>query len=135
MHIGGLSIFSRTSSAKRINLASWHSPHSLTWRWILSLGRHQLWTFKPYAFGRALRHGHAGIGGGFGQFIAFRAWRDNNGWQLAASLLWHALEFSQQPPMWYRDIYMRERDEELERDFASQRAPMPVSAPDHPTLQ
>lgn len=32
----GLKFFSRTSARQTFNLASFHSPHSLTWRWIVS---------------------------------------------------------------------------------------------------
>lgn len=37
MHIGGFSLFSRTSSKHSFNIASWHNPKSLTWRWIISV--------------------------------------------------------------------------------------------------
>lgn len=134
MNIGGLGILNRTSSRLRLNLLSWHSPHSLTWRWIVSVGRQPLWTLKPYMGLQSMRYGHGGLAIGLGQLIALRASRDNNGWQFAATFLWHALEFSQQKPVWYRDIYMRQRDNELEQDFASQR-PQPIVVPDHPTLQ
>lgn len=134
MRIGGLGILTRTSDRKRFNLLSWHSPHSLTWRFIVSLARQPLWTFKPYLVARKLVSGHGGLAIGLGQFASFRAWRDNNGWQLHGALLWHALDFAQQPPMWFKDIYRHDRDEELERDFASQRH-APVIAQDHPTIQ
>ena len=133
MNIGGLGILNRTNSKHSLNVLSWHSPHSLTWRWILALRRHHL-SIKPYAFASGIGH-HRFLGMGFGQLLGASASRNNDGWQWSLSLLWLSLDFHQQKPMWYRDMYRRQRDSELERDFASQRAPEPIITPDHPTLQ
>ena len=39
MKIGALSLFTRTSDQRTINIAAWHNPRSYTWRWVLSLHR------------------------------------------------------------------------------------------------
>jgi hypothetical protein len=39
------------------------------------------------------------------------AYTNNYGWQFAAWLLGVHVHFSQQRPMWYRDLYQRARDE------------------------
>jgi hypothetical protein len=134
MKIGALTLFSRTSDRKTVNLASWHSSHSLTWRWGLSLRRHNM-TLRPFAHSSLpLRHGHGGLGTGFGTLVSLTAFRTNGGWQFAVTLLAHSLDFHQQESMFYRDLYRRQRDRELETDFASQRPALPPVV-DHPTLQ
>lgn len=91
--IEGLKFFTRTNDRHRINLASWHSPHSLTWRWTLSFAR-----FKGDE-----RRAH---------WRLLHTNRDNNGLQWMVLLPWIGLlDFHQQPPMWYRDLYVRQRDE------------------------
>jgi hypothetical protein len=106
MRIGGFALFNRTNSKDNFNLASWHSPHSLTWRWILSLRRHQVMWPKPHAHASKM-----GLGAGLGQLLAFYAYRDNNGLQWSVSLFWHGLAFSQQRPMWFKDMARRHWDE------------------------
>ena len=90
--IKGLKFLSRTNSMRLWNLASYHSPHSLTWRWVISF---------------SLFRGDEG-----------RVWpiwmgdRNNNGYQLCIRVPFIGiLRFSQQRPMWYRDLYIRLRDE------------------------
>lgn len=102
----GLALMRKTSSNRIFNLASWHSPHSLTWRWVLSLRRHQVVIPKPYA-----RCDDIGFGAGIGTLLSFFAYRTNAGWQWEASILWIGLHFSQQQPMWYRDMFWRADDE------------------------
>lgn len=89
----GLSLFSKTSSPRTFNLASWHSPHSMTWSWILSISRSSeetnvLWPiFMPY--------------------------RTNGGLQFVLRIPFIALvHWHRQRPMWYRDLYNRKRDEQ-----------------------
>lgn len=113
--VPGLAVFRGTSSKRTWNIASYHSPHSLTWRWIigLSLGsifaRPRLYVssrntfmggpdpFPTFAF-------NIGIAGG-------SASKNNYGWQLSAWILGLHVHFNQQRPMWYRDLYQRARDE------------------------
>lgn len=113
MHIGPLGLFNRTSDGRVLNVASWHSSHSITWRWSLSLIRQHL-SIRPL-FHAYRQHGRGGFVAGFGQLAAVRANQDNNGWQWSISLFWHELAFHQQQPMWYRDIVHRQDDEEIER--------------------
>lgn len=106
MRFGPLTLFSRTSDRKTISLAYWHSPHSLTWRWALSLRRHQVMWPKPVALRNSV-----GFGAGLGPLLSFHAYRTNGGWQWDVSLLWHGLSFSRQRPMWFKDMIRREWDE------------------------
>ena len=106
MRIGPLKLLSRTSSDKTINLASWHSPHSLTWRWVMSLRRHPFAWPKPHA-----QRNSVGFGAGLGTLMSFRAYRTNGGWQWGICAFWHGLHFSQQRPMWFKDMIQRAWDE------------------------
>jgi hypothetical protein len=131
MKIGPLSFLNRTSSKSTFNVASWHSPHSLTWRWIVSLRRHPFMVPKPFAHRNSV-----GWGVGLGTLLSFTVYRDNNGLQPEVSVLWHGLHLSQQRPMWFKDMIHRAWDErevalrdvrKLEREiealrFASSRA-------------
>ena len=87
----GLKLIRRTNSRRTWNLASYHSPHSLTWRWCLSLSLPE---------------------GDFGKWRpTFWKYRNNNGLQWAVGFLRCSLQWHVQPPMWYRDMYIRMRDE------------------------
>lgn len=109
MFIPGFAAFKRTSSRTTWNVASFHSPHSLTWSWVLSLRRQPLFTFRPWA---QFHGGHfPGFGAGFGQFISFHAYRNNGGWQIGWSLLWHEFHRSSQRPMWFKDIVQSQWDD------------------------
>jgi hypothetical protein len=90
MHIGGLSIFTKTSQKHRYVIASWHSPHSLTWRWSLSFA----W----------VPSGEAGV---------WHIHKHNDGVAVILALQWLRFDFNTQKPMWYRDMYRRQRDREL----------------------
>lgn len=87
----GLALFTRTNSKGTYNLASFHSPHSLTWRWIVAValprrgeGRWRpTWFWSPH----------------------------NSGGQAAIGFLKVSLRFHWQRPMWFRDLYHRQRDE------------------------
>ena len=94
--MNGFRLFSRTSAKGSWNIASWHSPHSITWRWLI----------------------------GFSLFRADegRVWpiwmphRSNIGLQWVIRIPFIGfLRFSQQRPMWYRDCYMRLRDKQDEK--------------------
>lgn len=106
MRIGGFSFLSRTSSKSTFNVASWHSPHSLTWRWILSLRRHSVMLPKPF-----MHRNSIGWGIGLGTLLSFTVYRDNNGWQPEVCILWHGVHLSQQRPMWFKDMCRRAWDE------------------------
>jgi len=113
MRIGGLAILQRTNSRGLINIASWHSPHSLTWRWILSARWRGGSLWHPHVFVR--RHDYYGraapahwcLAAGVGRLGSARVNRDNNGigWEL--SFLGASIAWSSQRPMWYRDLYNR----------------------------
>lgn len=107
----GLSLFRRTSSPVTFNLAAYHSPHSLTWSWILALVRQPVMWPRPYAMRNSV-----GFGAGFGQLIGFYAYRNNDGWQWSISFLWVALNWSRQRPMWFRNMVQRAWDEKFEAD-------------------
>ena len=88
----GLKLFSRTSDRRTINLASFHSPHSLTWRWLVSfsLFRGDEARVRPIWWG----------------------YRANNGLQWGFRIPFVGMvRWAQQRPMWYRDLYTRARDE------------------------
>lgn len=91
----GLSLFQRTSQRGCWNIASFHSPHSLTWRWILSFS--------------LFRADEARVRPLWWRYIT------NGGphWGIRIPFL-GLLTWQQQIPMWYRDLYQRLRDE---RDF------------------
>lgn len=104
----GLAIFHKTSSRRSFNLASWHSPHSLTWSWILSVRRHQVSAPKLFTL-RTER----GFGAGIGPLLSAYFYKTHNGWTWDVCLLWHGLHFTRQSPMWYRDMYDRLEAEKL----------------------
>lgn len=88
----GLALFSRTNSKGCWNIASFHSPHSLTWRWILTFRRFAPGEFRVWPIGTA--------------------YRDNNGLQWWVRLPFVGyLQWQQQRPMWFRDLWQRLRDE------------------------
>lgn len=99
LKLGALTLLAPTNSKRSFNLASYHSRHSLTWSWILSVVFSGTWR-KPNGW---LRFGF----GGYGQmrsltlpFVAFH---------------WH-----RQKEMWFRDMFhrAREREDALERQVS-----------------
>lgn len=91
--IRGLRLFSRTSDRHCWSLASWHSPHSMTWRWSLSFHRFKSdeWRVRPLWWG----------------YIA-----NMGGLQWGFRIPWIGMvTFHKQHPMWYRDLYRKMRDE------------------------
>jgi hypothetical protein len=86
--MSSLKFFTRTNSPGSWNLAAYHSPHSLTWRWVLSFSLFRAdegrvwplcWWFRRHD---GLLEWTVRI-----PFVGF--------------LRWNA-----QRPMWYRDMYM-----------------------------
>lgn len=93
MRIAGLSLLNKTNSLTTFSIAAWHSPHSLTWRWLLHWCRFR----------------------GDERRVTWRilSW-DRHNLGIQASLLIPfvgRLWFQTQKPMWYRDLYARLRDE------------------------
>lgn len=86
--VPGFTAFRRTSSRCSWNLAAYHSPHSLTWRWLVSFTR-------PRSKDE-------------GRWIGFFHHGRQTGFQFAR----YCLSIHTQEPMWYRDLYQRARDEE-----------------------
>lgn len=111
----GLEFFCKTNNRRTWNVAHFHSPHSLTWIWILSFHLFAPSEWKVWPL--------------------FASWRDNNGlqWMLRVPFVgffqWHV-----QRPMWFRDLYMRMRDEQdresyersLARAVSQSAAPKPT---------
>lgn len=88
MRLGPLILFAKTNSPRRLLLAAWHSPHSLTWRWQINVTLHKGWRPK------------------------FHAYRTNNGLQWTAVMPpCFLFNYGQQPPMWFRDMHRRASDE------------------------
>lgn len=114
--VPGFAVFKRTSSKRTWNLASYHSPHSLTWRWLIGLSLGSVFS-RPRIFMEPRRTPHFGsvnpfVGFGFNLgFGGAHAYTNNYGWQFAAWMFGIHVHFSQQRPMWYRDLYQRARDE------------------------
>lgn len=113
----GLKFFSRTSSPDCWNIASYHSPHSMTWRWFVSFALFR----GDEARVRPLWFSH----------------RTNNGLQWGFRVPWVGLvTFQQQRPMWYRDLYQRKRDEVdgLRRDMDHPPSSTPPRSPFNPVV-
>lgn len=108
----GLRILYKNSAGKR-TLAAYHNPHSLTWRWVLS---HQ-WRFGPWWR--------------LDKLVMF--WRDRHNFGGNAHLCVGplALQYSWQRPTWYRDLYIRMREE---RDFSPPPEPRVIVRPEDKAL-
>lgn len=102
----GLALLRKTNSKGLFNLASFHSPHSLTWSWILSLRFSEGASFKPH-----FRKTAGGLGVGFGNVLSAYAYKSNNGLEWQINLLTVGLHYSPQQPMWFRDMFWRADDE------------------------
>jgi hypothetical protein len=95
----GLALLTRTNVKGSWNLASFHSPHSLTWRWLLAFSlfradEGRVWpVWMPHRSNRGLT------------------------WTLRIPFVGF-LRFDQQRPMWYRDIWSRQRDREDRERYA-----------------
>ena len=106
MRIGALSLLSPTNSKRTFNLASYHSRHSLTWSWSISVSFDGVWR-KP-----------AG-----GPRLGFHSYRTNDGPQLVVVAPFLVLHWHRQREMWFRDLYRgaSDREEELERRISKLR--------------
>lgn len=97
----GFGLFKKTSDSRRWLLAFYHSPHSLTWRWTFSFGFYPARRVWPI----------------------FQSYRTNDGlqWWLRIPFV-GMLDFHQQRPMWYRNLFQRLRDErDMERGHLQRR--------------
>jgi hypothetical protein len=106
----GLSLFTRTSDPCCFSIASYHSPHSLTWSWSLS--------FHFFRSGESRWRCRA-IAGSHRHNCGMRAW-------FCVPVI-GVIRWERQHPMYYRDLYLRLRDKlDHQRYEASQRVrPMP----------
>lgn len=137
--VPGFAAFKRTSGKRSWNLASFHSPHSLTWRWLVSASIGTVFS-KPRLYMTPRRDPYFGdnpfVSFAFNIGIAGAAAQTNNcGWQFSAFLLGVHVRFSQQKPMWYRDLYHRARDEADQlagRAWFSDKHPNKVHVPPRP---
>lgn len=113
--VPGFAALRRTSSKRTWNLASYHSPHSLTWRWLIGISLGGIFS-RPRIY-MSPRNTFLGDKDPFPSFafnigIAGASASTNNyGWQFAAWMFGIHVHFHQQAPMWYRDLYIRARDE------------------------
>lgn len=106
MRIGGLGLFDRTNSRRSFIIASYHSPHSLTWSWSLLVSFDATWR-KPNGWLR----------------LSLSRYRTNGGPQYVVALPFVVFQRSQQEPMWFRDMFRRasDREEALERKVSQLR--------------
>lgn len=115
----GLALFTRTNDRGLWNVASFHSPHSITWSWILSF------RFPKKGQGRWLPF--------------FHSYRGNNGLQWHVAFAKCGIQWQRQNPMWYRDVLNRKRDREdresYERYLMRSAESQPGAVEEHRTLQ
>lgn len=118
---GALRLFTRTNSKGLYNIATYHSPHSLTWSWIVSINFDGIWR------GFDVSKGRRSIWPRFG----FHLWGNNHGPQWSVALPGVVLSRQVQSPTWYRDLFYRAREREdaledgnrkLRRELAKTRA-------------
>jgi hypothetical protein len=137
--VPGLAVLKRTSSKRSWNLASYHSPHSLTWRWLVGISFGSMFA-RPaiYMQPREIlpRWPNPFVAFAFNIGIAGASASTNNyGWQFAAWMFGIHVHFHQQAPMWYRDLYVRARDEADQlsgRAWFSDKHPNKVHVPPRP---
>lgn len=87
MRFGGFSLFNRTSAGRTFNIASWHNPKSLTWRWVLSV------SFT-----------------GWHRFVRLGFYRVSNGRLIGLNAPFVSVNFQTQEPMWFADIERRKSE-------------------------
>lgn len=113
----GFRLFTRTNSQYFWNLASYHSPHSLTWRWLVS--------FSLFCGDEARVR------------PLWWSYRDNNGIQWGFRVPWVGIvRFAQQRPMWFRDLWRRasEENESLKQLTRTASPRPPLRSPFKPTI-
>lgn len=94
----GLEFFRKTNCKHLYSLASFHSPHSLTWSWILSID------LRRHNQGNSWRP-------------VFHAHRNNNGLQWMLRIPFVCLfQWHRQQPMWYRDMYNRQYERQMQSE-------------------
>ena len=86
----GLAFLRRTSDRRCWNLVAFHSPHSLTWSWIVSWHWGENRRFWPLWWTYRTNHGLQ--------------------WGVRIPFVGHFC-WSRQRPMFYRDLYQRLRNE------------------------
>jgi hypothetical protein len=86
----GFSLLSRTSDRYTFNLAAFHSPHGLTWSWIVA-----------FILPRSPDEG---------RWLGAWTYSTNGGRQFGFQFMRCQLTFSRQRTMPYRDLWRRERD-------------------------
>lgn len=88
--VPGMSFWHRTSDRYTLNIASFHSSHSLTWSWVLSF-------IRPRSAGE-------------GRWLGLHAYSVNTGWTVYLQLARCQIMLTRQYPMHYRTHYQRSRD-------------------------
>lgn len=73
MCIGPLSLFHRTNNRVLFNIAAWHNPRSITWRWIFSVYFRRP-TFQPHFYAHSNRGPHWSRKFGFGTLYTGWNW-------------------------------------------------------------
>ena len=91
--INGLDFFRKCSGKHHWNIAAFHSPHSLTWSWILGFSLFQDGETRVWPLWWIYRTNQGLMWGFRLPFIGMIRWQ-------------------RQRPMWYRDLYMNARDRE-----------------------
>lgn len=105
--VPGFAAFKRTSSKRSWNVASYHHPRSLTWRWLLHISLGSIFV-RPRLY-MSPRESFPGFKSPFVTFafnigIAGASASTNNyGWQFGVWILGVHLQFCQQKHMWYPD--------------------------------
>lgn len=95
LHRAGLKLFSQTSDRYTFNLAAFHSPHSLTWSWIVAFTRPRC----PDE----------------GRWLGAWTYKNNGGRQFGFQIMRCQLTFRRQRPMFYRTLWQRENEAYGER--------------------
>ena len=90
--MNGLKFFSRPSGKCYWDIASYHSPHSMTWSWILSFN-------LPRSRDE-------------GRWLYFSRHRNNAGMEGSLQVARMCLRWHRQRPIWYRDCYKLLRDKQ-----------------------
>jgi hypothetical protein len=120
MQISGFRLFEKRGRG-RLDVASWHSPHSLTWSWILTIAWAVPAYVKPHWQWSSVGP-HKFRGFSVGSLINAHAMRNNNGWQWGFALLGLSLHWAHQYPMWFRDLYWKRERDRRERQKFERRA-------------